>query len=217
MPQWQEIPERERTAVVQYIKTLSDRWRHEDVNPPVEIPAEPAITEAGLQRGKALFAGKATCFMCHGTDGRGDGPLAGTLKDEWGHAVRPADFTLPAGVHGGVKLGHDGAHIFKTIMTGVGGTPMPPFQGQLTTDEVWDIVHYEQSLRVNAHARALFAAGLKQGDLDRAIRRIWSVVSDAASRGDLAQAVVRDEVAQVRVPTVAVAANVAAATGRNGQ
>jgi hypothetical protein len=25
------------------------------------------------------------------------------------------------------------------------------FQDQLTSDEVWDIVHYEQSLRVKAH------------------------------------------------------------------
>jgi hypothetical protein len=94
--------------------------------------------------------------------GLGDGVPPGTFTDTWGNPVNPANFTLPAGTPGGVKLGHDGRHLFKTIMTGVGGTPMPPFAGTFTPAQTWDIVHYVQSLRVNAQIVALKQAGLTQ-------------------------------------------------------
>jgi hypothetical protein len=61
---------------------------------------------------------------------------------------------------GGVKLGHDGRHIFNTVMTGIGGTPMPAFAGSFTPAQTWDIVHYVQSLRVNAQIASLKQAGL---------------------------------------------------------
>lgn len=72
--------------------------------------------------------------------------------------VNPANFTLP----GGVKLGHDGRHLFKTIMTSIGGTPMPAFAGTFTAEQTWDIVHYVQSLRVSAHIASLQQAGLTE-------------------------------------------------------
>jgi len=117
--------------------------------------------------------------------------LAAGLQDVWGHPVRPANFTLPAGAHGGVKLGHDGEHIFKTIMTGVGGTPMPPFQTQLKPEEVWDVVHYVQSLRVEAHVAELTAAGLRQQDQQSARSSIWASISTAAREGKIDKALVQ--------------------------
>jgi cytochrome c oxidase cbb3-type subunit 1 len=197
MPTWQEISDRERFAVIQYIKTFSDRWQKEQVASSITVPPEPPITEASIENGKTLFHGKAICFMCHGAEGKGDGPLAAGLRDIWGHPERPANFTLPAGVHGGVKLGHDGAHIFKTIMTGVGGTPMPAFQNQLKPEEVWDIVHYVQSLRVQTHASELMAAGLKQEDRQEALSRIWASLSQAAAQNRLDQGVIGEELASL--------------------
>ena len=123
--------------------------------------------------------------MCHGAEGKGDGFMAAGLKDIWGNSDRPANFTLPAGMHGGVKLGHDREHIFKTIMTGVGGTPMPPFQGQLKPEEIWDVVHYVQSLRVDAHVAELTASGMKKSDEEDARSRIWSSLSGAARHGQI--------------------------------
>ena len=70
-------------------------------------------------------------------------------------------------------------------MTGVGGTPMPPFQGQLKPEEVWDVVHYVQSLRVEAHVAELTASGLKKADEGEARSRIWASLSGAARRGQL--------------------------------
>jgi cytochrome c oxidase cbb3-type subunit 1 len=215
MPTWQEITERERFAVLQYIKTFSDRWQKEPVSQPIPIPPEPPVTEASIGNGEKLFHGKAICYLCHGVEGKGDGVLAKGLKDVWGHPERPANFTLPAGVHGGVKLGHDGEHIFKTIMTGVGGTPMPEFESQLahvdsskqnacalpkdqlTPMRIWDIVHYVQSLRVQAHASELVAAGLKPEDLEAALTRIWVSLSEAAENKKLDQGVIQMHLTQL--------------------
>ena len=199
MPTWQEISERERAATIQYIKTFSDRWQKEAIGQSIAITPESPVTAASIENGKTIFHGKAICFMCHGAEGRGDGMLAAGLQDVWGHPVRPANFTLPAGVHGGVKLGHDGEHIFKTIVTGVGGTPMPPFQGQLKPEEVWDVVHYVQSLRGEAHIAELAARRLKKGDEEEARIRIWALLSNAARRGEIEKAVVQGSTAQMAI------------------
>ena len=199
MPTWQEISERERAAAIQYIKTFSDRWQKEAIGQSIAITPESPVTAASIENGKTIFHGKAICFMCHGAEGRGDGMLAAGLQDVWGHPVRPANFTLPAGVHGGVKLGHDGEHIFKTIVTGVGGTPMPPFQGQLKPEEVWDVVHYVQSLRGEAHITELAARRLKKGDEEEARIRIWALLSNAARRGEIEKAVVQGSTPQMAI------------------
>jgi cbb3-type cytochrome c oxidase subunit I len=188
MPSWQEISDHERRAVVEYVKTFSDRWRKERVDRPIALPAEPPVTADSIERGKTLFL--SNCMICHGAGGLGDGPMVPVLKDSWGQPVQPANFTLAAGLPGGVKLGHDGEHLFKTIATGVGGTPMPVFGEQLNPDEIWDIVHYVQSLRAEAHEVDLVAAGLKEADREQARARIWAGLSEAARRGrpDVAQA-----------------------------
>ena len=183
MPSWQEISDHERRAVVQYIKTFSERWANEAIPPPITIPVESTITSTGLERGKTLFV--ANCMLCHGNAGQGDGPMAPVIKDIWGLPLKPANFTLAAGLSGGVKLGHDGEHLFKTVTTGVGGTPMPVFGEQLKAEEIWDIVHYVQSLRVNAHEAELMEAGLLEGDRERARSRIWAALSTSARRGGL--------------------------------
>src|SRR5439155_1427159 len=176
---------REGFAVIQYVKTFSGHWQKEEIGQPIAITPEPPVTAASIENGKTSFHGKAICVMCHGAEGRGDGLLAAGLQDVWGHPVRPANFTLPAGAHGGVKLGHDGEHLLKTIMTGVGGTAMPPFQGQLTAAEVWDVVHYVQSLRVDAHVSELLAAGLSPTEENESRERIWASLSQGAGQGKI--------------------------------
>jgi hypothetical protein len=90
----------------------------------------------------------------------GNGVTAALLVDAWGQPIRPANFTLAAGTPGGVTLGHDGRHLFKTISVGIGGGPMPPFAQALTPAQIWDLVHYVQSLRVDAHVASLKEVGL---------------------------------------------------------
>jgi cytochrome c oxidase cbb3-type subunit 2 len=198
MPAWQEISEHERFAVIQYIKTFSDRWKKRRAGAGMTVPPEPPVTRASIQNGDKFFRRNARCLLCHGRAGEGDGPLATALKDVWEHPSPPANFTLPAGVQGGVKLGHDGEHIFRTVMTGVGGTLMPAFRGQLPPDEVWDIVHYVQSLRVKAHLSELIAAGLKDEDRADAVHRIWHTLSTAAVQGRIEQALLDQQLAELK-------------------
>ncbi len=183
MPSWQEISANERLAVIQYIKTFSDRWEKEAVGRTIAMPPEPPITIDSLEKGQKLFTGN--CMICHGQKGEGDGPMVPVLKDIWDAPVVPANFTLPAGMPGGVKLGHNSEHLFKSVMTGIGGTPMPVFEEHLKPGEIWDIVHYVQSLRVKAHQAELVEAGLKESDIEDARKAIWAVLSPAARRGDL--------------------------------
>jgi cbb3-type cytochrome oxidase cytochrome c subunit len=159
MPPWYELTVQERLSVIQFIKTFSDRWKKEQPGAELVIPDEPPVTMASLAQGKQQFE-SAGCVVCHGDAGLGNGVTAALLVDAWGHPIRPANFTLPAGMPGGVKLGHDGRHLFKTISVGIGGGPMPPFAQTLTPAQTWDLVHYVQSLRVDAHVASLKAVGL---------------------------------------------------------
>lgn len=201
MPPWYKISSEERLAVIQYIKTFSDRWQKETVNAPIDIPPEPPVTSQSIAEGKVHFMN--SCFACHGKDGEGHGPLARALIDTWGHPATPANFTLAAGSPGGVKLGHDGIHIFKTIMTGVGGTPMPPFAKSFTAAEAWNIVHYVESLRVDAHLQELRDVGLGKDEEPRARRLVWADLSQAADEGRIGDAVVAGPYLRPAKPKVA--------------
>lgn len=181
MPPWYSISDHERLAVVHYIKTFSDRWKKEPVKDSIAVPPQPAVTADSIKKGNALF--QDNCMICHGPEGKGDGPLAKQVADVWGYPIEPANFTLPAGTPGGVKLGHDSRHLFITTMNGVGGDPMPAFQGQLTASQVWDIVHFIQSLRVQEYENHLLSTGLDKKDLETARLRIWAMLSDSAIDG----------------------------------
>ncbi len=176
MPPMQEISDHERWAVIQYLKTFSDRWAKEPAGKPIAVPPEPPVMPASIERGNTLF--QSNCALCHGEQGRADGALSqpGMLVDDWGEPIRPAHLSLPAGMPGGVKLGHGGPRLYQMIVAGIGSTPMPPFEG-LTGEEVWDLVHYVQSLRVEAHESELVAAGIKEEDRSIARVKIWAAMS----------------------------------------
>lgn len=200
MPPWYGLSSSDRIAVIQYIKTFSTRWQTEEVSAPLEVPPEPPVTLSAIQHGHQLFA---ACVPCHGDQGHGDGPLAPFLTNVWGLKIRPADFTRPAGVTGGVKLGHDGAHLYRTIMNGIGGGPMPPFAASLSAQDAWDLVHFVQSLRVDEHVQDLLHAGLDAGAEHDARDRLWQALSSAAQKGRIETAVLDVEASQNIVATSA--------------
>lgn len=142
MPAWKGTLSRSQIATLaRFLTTRADVfWTSEPPPPPLEIPAEPPYDDASVARGKELYA-KMQCATCHGERGRGDGPAASALKDDWGHAIRPADFTA-----GAFKGGCCGATVFRAISTGLGGTPMPSFAAAMTPAERWDLAHYVLSL-----------------------------------------------------------------------
>ncbi len=108
--------------VVAYIKTFSKRFGDEAAEPElVDLPrqAHPA-TAAAVRRGRNLFL-LLKCWDCHGIDGQGNGPSVHKLKDAAGRPVSPRDFT--AGVFKGGRGPED---IYRTLATGLDGTPMVP-------------------------------------------------------------------------------------------
>jgi cytochrome c oxidase cbb3-type subunit 2 len=136
MPTWHELPEKDRIAVITYIKTFSSRWKEEKPEPPIVIGDPPKPTPELLARGKELYV-KAKCFQCHGDSGKGDGPSADELVDDLKFRIRPADFTK-----GQFKGGGDVRDIYRTMTTGLDGTPMPSFADSMKDDERWAISYY---------------------------------------------------------------------------
>lgn len=147
MPAWFLMPEVEKIAVIEYLKTFSDRWKDPyEYEPPINIPNPPDFvgTPESIARGKELYV-LMRCANCHGEDGRGDGPSAPTLKDDMGRKIVPFDFTS-----GVLKGGPGLKDIYRTFSTGLDGTPMPSYADSLPNDDDrWHLVSYIMSLRTH--------------------------------------------------------------------
>ena len=141
MPSWKAISEKERRALVQYIKSFDERFKTQPPAKPISIGPPPPRTPQLLAKGKQLYQ-DAGCFDCHGTSGRGDGPAAKDLKDDWGNPITPYDFTKGGRYKGGSSV----QDIYRTFTTGMAGTPMPSYEDSLAEDEQWALAYYVQSL-----------------------------------------------------------------------
>jgi len=141
MPSWRPLLRQERVDLVAYIKTFSSAFQEEKPGPPVQIPPEPTATRESIQRGEQLFQ-SMNCWSCHGKDGRGFGPSAATLTDSKGNPITPFDFTSGSRF----KCGETDPDMFRVLVTGLDGTPMPSFGSAMTADQRWDVVHYIRSL-----------------------------------------------------------------------
>lgn len=141
MPSWVPLLRQERVDLVAYIKTFSSAFQEEKPAAPVEIPPEPPATAESIQRGAQLFQ-SMNCWSCHGKDGKGHGPSAAALTDDKGYPIMPFDFTSGSRF----KCGESDRDMFRDLVTGLDGTPMPSFGAAMTTDQRWDTVHYIRSL-----------------------------------------------------------------------
>lgn len=152
MPEHALVPERQRLAVIQYIKTFSERWTTEAPGQPIPIPGQPEDlgSDESVARGKVLYE-MLECWTCHGKSGRGDGPSAATLQpDEWGNPQKPFNFTK-----GWLKGGPSPRDIYRTFMTGLNGTAMPSYQAifdspdgeNIKEGDAWRLISFVLSLR----------------------------------------------------------------------
>jgi mono/diheme cytochrome c family protein len=95
-----------------------------------------------VARGEALF--QTHCAICHGREGRGDGPSAAGLNPQ------PADLTA---TH---VDDHTDGDIFWWLTYGIAGTAMPSFEQTLSEIERWELIHFIRSLRHGVPAAAAF-------------------------------------------------------------
>ncbi len=145
MPSFSSLSEEDRWAVITYIKSFHRDFEQARPDPvPIELPP-PSVTDASLTHGRLLY-NRFGCQGCHGSDGRGDGPssLAGELRDAADLKTQATDLTRPTSF----KNGASPRDVYRSLMTGMNGTPMPGYADQLTGQEqaAWDLVHYILSL-----------------------------------------------------------------------
>jgi mono/diheme cytochrome c family protein len=146
MPSWGHLPEEDRWALVHYVKAFAPApWSvPAAADPPrdggagkgvIRVPPPPPFTAEARRRATELYA--EACASCHGPTGRGDGTEE--QKDDRGYPTRPRDLTL--GVFKGVP---DPAHLYRRIVTGMPGTPMP-MSDWAYGDDAWHLVHLVRS------------------------------------------------------------------------
>jgi cytochrome c oxidase cbb3-type subunit 2 len=140
MPSWYHLPERTRWALVHTIKGFASR-PFEIASPTaespqagvVQVPPEVAETEDGRRRAAELFA--KGCASCHGAAGKGDGQEK--QIDNEGYPTRPRDLT--AGIFKGSPAPE---HLFRRMVAGMPGSPMPSSGFLADGTAGWDMVHF---------------------------------------------------------------------------
>jgi mono/diheme cytochrome c family protein len=137
-------------VLIEYIRSLSRRWRKEEnYAPPIELPKTPEWFEdyrtvkEHAQKGKPLF--QALCSACHGQTGAGNGMMAAQLNDVWGNALKPADLRAEH-----LRCGDTAPDIYRLLTTGMNGTPMLSFAG-LSEEQRWELAAFILSLRPSAN------------------------------------------------------------------
>jgi len=178
MPSWSMLSPDDRWALVHFIKTFSQRFEKEQPSAPMAISEPPEATDEVLAQGKDLYK-QAGCHTCHGLTGGGDGPSSATLKDDWGQPAWPFSFTSGRPL----KSGRTVSDLYRVVMSGFPGTPMPGFGEVLPPEMAWALASYVNSLR--GSAKNPFAV---RGDVkfDRAaIEKMEAVQLAAADREGL--------------------------------
>ena len=140
MESYQELSKPDRMALVAYLKTLSPRFLKSPQGTPIIFPVARPQTPESVTHGLQLY-NEMQCSACHGAKGRGDGELAKDLTDTAGKPIQPADLTRQR-----LKSGDGPKAIYRTIMTGMDGTPMPSYGYSLDPEEGWDLALYIYSL-----------------------------------------------------------------------
>jgi len=142
MPSWGHLPEFTRWGLLHYIKGFSTQSLE---IPAPEDPAKqyalgkgvirvteaPAFTPDGEQRAQELYA--QGCAPCHGATGRGDGRRE--QFDSKGRPTQPRDLT--AGIF---KGSYEPAEIYRRIVAGLPGSPMPS-NPYLFGDDAWHLTN----------------------------------------------------------------------------
>jgi mono/diheme cytochrome c family protein len=142
MPAWPNLTEADVSNVAYFVESFSADFANPEIVPkPVPLPSAPSVTKESVALGKKLYE-ESGCVKCHGTLGRGDGPSAPTLKDDWSHSIRAANLTQSWTFRGGSSR----EDIFRTMSTGFNGTPMPGFLDALQPEQRWAITDFIVSL-----------------------------------------------------------------------
>lgn len=141
MPGWDMLNAQDWKAILTHVKHFIPRLGEGAAGTRIDLPDPPAQSAAAVEGGRVLFT-SVGCVACHGANGRGDGPAATTLKDAWGDQTTPRDLA-----HGPLKWGNHEKEVYRTLLVGIPGTPMPSYERTLTPAQLWQLVAYIKSLQ----------------------------------------------------------------------
>ena len=148
MPGWEDLLSNdEREALVEYLKSFSRFFTPDEVPQPLDFGGAPRGNADVVAEGESLYRDLAGCAACHGEEGRGDGESSPTQIDDGDFPIRVADLTENWLFNGGGEV----EDIYRGLLTGLDGTPMPSLAdvitaGEMTYDQLWAIAHYVRSL-----------------------------------------------------------------------
>ena len=136
------LTERSIAAVAGYIRgfspDLSDPEAKADPDEIVEIPEKRPFprTAQTVAEGKTLWQDN-DCADCHGENGQG----TSDETDDWDFPVVMVSFQ-----EGYYKSGRTDQDLYRTIATGMKGTTMDGYLGDVSEQDIWKIVDYIRSL-----------------------------------------------------------------------
>lgn len=143
------LSENERRVVTDYVKTFSPRFKTEKTIEALAIPERPHFDSQLVALGRSKYE-EAGCAACHGANGQGDGPSSKELKDDSGNPISPTDLSLKP-----FKSGPEPEDLYRTVSTGLNGTPMPSYADVLTPQERWGVVSYIVSIATKDRPRGM--------------------------------------------------------------
>lgn len=144
MPAFYFLSPEERWGLVYYIKKFDQRFAEEGAKEPVPVGQATTKTPELVSRGDALYV-VTGCNRCHGEKGYGDGPSAQDMMDDLGNRIYPLDFSQ------GMKMFKGGGRaedIYRTLVTGMMGTPMPSFEDafKVMADSLWALAYFIEDM-----------------------------------------------------------------------
>jgi mono/diheme cytochrome c family protein len=155
MPAWRSVlGAEERWQVIAYLKTFADGMFEDEAFDPYETVIDVGERPRGpveslIEAGRAVFE-TSDCWECHGAAGRGDGPKADALKDDWDYPMWATDLELGWKFRGGSTP----RDTYMRLSTGLDGTPMPSYAESLTEAERWQVAYYVASLETRGARQA---------------------------------------------------------------
>src|SRR5262249_4644546 len=143
MPSFAHLAERDRWALVAFVRELRGGRVDERGVATIDLPPRPR-GGPDLARGAAVF--RERCAVCHGERGDGKGSQAGALFDERNAPTPPAAFARgPEAFRGGSS----DADVARVVLLGRPGTKMVPVP--MEADDLWAVA---------AHVARLASDGL---------------------------------------------------------